>query len=348
MASPSKADTFYGVLVPMSTPVTLTATVSSLTIGTTTTLTAGGGDGTGGYRYNNNSNGFCSINGSGVVTASYPGTCAFTVTRLATGKYLDTTSNSVTLTALPEPDKSVISTPSPEPSPSQTARVIPSPTPTPTATRSASEMGSGSVSSPTEFTYRFKSITSVKARLNENGKGTDYKFSWVSDPNVSSYSVNLLSKNEKRSFTSIKNEISLDNLSFGAYTLNVQGINPAGKLSQLSSFTFTVAQPKSVKFLTSIAITSKSPSPALQKTLNYFLSRTSKGTPIKVSIEYRKLGNSTQAATVIKNFVTKYLKDTQPSSEVEVSLKSTNGDSELAVIRGDGNRLDQTLRVVRN
>lgn len=348
MAAPTKADTFYGVLVPMSTPVTLTATVSSLTIGTTTTLTAGGGDGTGGYRYNNNSNGFCSINGSGVVTASYPGTCAFTVTRLATGKYLDTTSNSVTLTALPEPDKSVISTPSPEPSPSLTPRVIPSPTPTPTATRSASEMGTGTVSAPSEFTYRFKAITSIKVRLNENGKGADYRFSWIADPNVSSYSINLISKNEKRNFSSTKNEISVDGLSVGSYTLNIQGINPGGKLSQLASFSFTVAQPKSVKFLTSISMTSKTPSPTLQKSLNYFLNRTSKGTPIKVSIEYRKIGNSTQAATVIKNFVTKYLKDTQPSSEVDVLLKAVNGNSELAVIRGEGNRLDQTLRVVRN
>ena len=348
MAGPTKADTFYGVLVPMSTPVTLSATVSSLTIGTTTTLTAGGGDGTGGYRFNNNSNGFCSINSSGVVTASFPGSCAFTVTRLATGKYLDTTSNSVTLTALPEPDKSVISTPSPEPTTSQSPRAVPSPTPTPTATRSASEMGSGTTSSPSEVVYRFKAITSIKARLNEAGKGVSYNFSWAPDPNVSSYSINFSSSNDKRSFTNTKNEISVDNLLTGAYTLTVQAINSVGKLSNIATFSFTITPPKSVKLLASTPIISKSVSQNLDKTLKYFLSRTSKGTSIRVSIEYKKSATNTQAANTVKNLVTKYLRDNQPSSDVEVLLKNVNQDAKLVVIRGLGNRLDQTLRVTRN
>lgn len=348
MAAPTKADTFYGVLVPMSTPVTLTATVSSLTIGTTTTLTAGGGDGTGGFRYNNNSNGFCSINNSGVVTASYPGSCAFTVTRLASGKYLDTTSSSVTLTALPEPDKSVISTPSPEPSPTQTPRVIPSPTPTPTATRSASEMGSGAIASSSAVVYRFKAITSVNARLNEMGKGNSYKFTWTPDPNISSYAINFLSKNDKRSFVNSTNEISVDSPMVGSYDMNIQGINSAGKLSQISSFSFAVNAPKSVKVLASTPISSRSLSPALQKSLNYFLSRTSKGMPLKFTIEYKKIGSNLQGATTMRNIVTKYLKDTQPSSDIEVLLKNTGTNSGLAVIRGEGKRLENVLRIEKN
>lgn len=345
--APSQADTFYGTLVPMSTPVTLSAADSSLLIGTTTQLTAGGGDGTGGYRYNNNSNGFCSVNSSGLVTANYPGNCSFTVTRLASGKYLDTTSSAVSITALPEPDKSVISTPSPEPTPSATPRVIVTATPTPTSSPAASQVAPRDNSPVIKADPKptLANISALTGTLSAAGKDFTYKFGWNIDANAKSYSINLTGTTLKKSFSSTVNSIDINSLEPGNYSMVIQAIDSSGKLSKPTTLTFSVPAPKAVQLTTTTSLSKPIIDAALAKNLDHFVSSTTIGMPVLLNIEYTKSKKNQIAVLKLKQLVEKYLKDKLVGSVVTVNLVTVSDSSDLATLKGKGSSISKTLLI---
>ena len=353
-ATQAEADTFYGVLVPMTTPVTLSASESSLTIGTTLALTYGGGDGTGGYRFNNNSNGFCSISTTGVVTANFPGTCSFTVTRLATGKYLDTTSSALTLTALPEPDKSVISTPSPDPTPTQTPRATPSPTSTATSTPQVSPSPAATrIRTTTETVVKqpvqppLKKISGLKASLASAGDTTTYKFTWGSDRAAISYSINMVTPEGKKNLSSATASVNLENLTPGTYSIEIQGIDATGKLSTPVLSKFTVPVPKVVKLTVSASLAKPSISSALSSSLDRFALQTTPGTAIAVAIEYSKSKANDANVKKLADLVKQYLAAKREGSKVSVTLTPVKESGSIAIIRGLGQRQSPTLLLRR-
>ena len=352
-ATQAEADTFYGVLVPMTTPVTLTSTEVSLTIGTTTTLSYGGGDGTGGYRFNNNSNGFCSITSTGVVTANFPGSCSFTVTRLASGKYLDTTSSALNLTALPEPDKSVISTPSPDPTPTVAPRVTPTPTTsaTPQSSPAASVPRERSSTSDTVIkaavTLPLKKVSGVKAALTPSLGGSTYKFTWAVNPAAVSYSINIITPEGKKTLTSKSPEINLENLIPGSYSIEIQAIDEKGKLSTPALSKFAVPAPKVVK-LTSVASLSKPVVTAsLAASLDRFSLQTTPGRSIKLVIEYSKSKSNDLNVKKLADAVTKYLAVKREGSPVAITFTPVKDGGAIAVIKGVGEKESSSLLLRR-
>ncbi len=350
--SPAKADTFYATLVPMTTAVTLTSSVTELTIGTKTTLTYGGGDGTGGYRFNNRASSFCSVDVNGVVSANYPGQCSFTVTRLASGKYIDTTSSAVSIMALPEPDKSIISTPEPDPTP--TPRATRSATPTPTA---------APISAPAPVVIRdvnepsttkvvtkplVKKVSGVKAELKEKSEGSGFKFSWKPDVQAISYSVTLTSATEKKNFESKVPSIDVTKLLPGTYTMEVQAIDSMGKLSTPTVSKFVVPQPTTVRLTAMVALAKPEINAGLTKTLNNFILQTTLGYPVELVVEYPKgVRNSASQAKIASELVTKYLKDKKPGTQVTVTMKALDGSWDFATIRGSGKKQRSTLLISR-
>jgi hypothetical protein len=350
LATQAKADTFYGVLVPMPTPVTLTSSETSLIIGTSTTLTYGGGDGTGGYRFNNSSNGFCSISSIGVVTANFPGACSFSVTRLASGKYLDTTSQVLNITSLPEPDKSVISTPSPDPTPTQ------SPRPTPTPTASAPQPSPAPVvvreqNSDTQIkapvVVPLKKVSSVKAGLVFTAGKPSYKFTWGANPSAISYSINIVTPDGKKSFTTKTTDLNLDNLISGSYSIEIQAIDATGKLSTPSRSSFKVPAPKPVKLITTTSLSKPVISAALAASLDKFALQTTPGTPFAVTIEYSKSTSNDRSVKIFTDLIKKYLAEKREGSEITVGLTPVKGNGSLAIIKGLGEKKSASLTLRR-
>ncbi len=348
--SPAKADTFYGTLVPMSTAVTLSSSVTELVIGTKTTLTYGGGDGTGGYRFNNAASTFCSVDINGVVSANYPGQCSFTVTRLASGKYIDTTSQSVSIMALPEPDKSFISTPEPDPTP--TPRASRSATPTPSANPTSSpapariEVGS---STPRKSDLPLvKKVTGVRAQLSESAAGSGFKFSWKNDSQAVSYSVTVVTEGRRINLESRDSSVNVPSLSPGSYTIEVRGIDSNGKISTPAVSKFVIPAPRAVTLTSVIGLTKPQITLSLKRSLDSFISQATLGYPVEVSIEYPKsVQKSLAQAKVVSALITKYLKDKKPGTVVTVSLKAQPGNVDFLTVRGKGQKQRPTLQISR-
>lgn len=350
----AQGDTFYGVLVPMPTPVTLSTSDASLTIGTTTTLTYGGGDGTGSYRFTNLSSDFCSISPSGVVTANFPGSCRFTVTRSATGNYLESTSSALNITALPEPDKSVISTPSPDPTP--TARATATPTATPqsspaaTATRvliSPRETAENDTSVKAPVIAPLKKVSGIKAVLAPAIGNSTYKFSWENNQAAVSYSINLVTPQEKKAFTSDTASINLDELKPGTYTLEIQAIDSKGKLSTPVLSKFLISTPKIVKLTAATSLEKPEINKDLAASLDGFSLRTTPGTAMKLSIEYSKSKRNDSNVKKLSSAVEKYLADRRNSSALKVVLIPVKNSGDIAIIRGLGEKKSATVLVRR-
>lgn len=352
----AKGDTFYGVLVPMPTPVTLSTSDSSLTIGTTTTLTFGGGDGTGSYRFTNLSNDFCSISPSGVVTAKFPGSCRFTVTRSATGNYFESTSSALNITALPEPDKSVISIPSPDPTLTPTARATATPTATPqsspaaTATRvliSPRETAENDTSVKPPVSTPLKKVSGIKAVLAPAIGISTYKFSWENNQAAVSYSINLVTPQGKKAFTSDTASINLDELKAGNYTLEIQAIDFKGKLSTPVVSKFSISAPKVVKLTAATSLEKPELNKELAASLDRFSLQTTPGTAMKLSIEYSKSKSNDSNVKKLSSAVEKYLADRRNSNTVKVVLIPVKNSGDIALIKGLGEKKSATVLVRR-
>lgn len=352
----AQGDTFYGVLVPMPTPVTLTSTEASLTIGTTTTLTSSGGDGTGSYRFNNLASSFCSISLSGVVSANFPGSCRFTVTRSATGNYLESTSTALNITALPEPDKSVISTPLPDPT--ATPRATATPTPTASPQSSPAAVVARVLISPRETTANdttvkvpasvpLKKVSGINAVLVPAIGVSTYKFSWASNQAAVSYSINLVTPEGKKAFTSDTASINLEKLDPGAYTLEIQAIDSKGKLSTPVLSKFSISVPKVVKLTAATSLVKPDINKELAASLDGFILRATPGTAMKLSIEYSKSKSNDSNVKKLLSAVEKYLADKRNNSPLKITLIPIKESSDIAVIRGLGEKKSATVLLRR-
>jgi len=352
----AKGDTYFGVLVPMSTPVTLSSNEVSLTIGTSTTLAYSGGDGTGDYRLNNLSNGFCSITVTGVVTANFPGNCSFSVTRLASGKYLDATSPTISITALPEPDKSVISTPSPDPtatpSPTPTATPTATPRPSPTAALTNSLkperekiINDSTIKTPANVTLR--KVTGVKAALAPSIGLSTYKFSWASNSAALSYSINLVTPQGKRAYTTETASINLEELNPGAYTLEIQAIDGKGKLSTPLLSKFSIPSPKVVKLAAATSLKNPAISKSLSVSLDRFILQTTPGTTMTLLIEYTKSKSNDVNAKKLSSIIEKYIKGKREGIPLKITFSLVEENGDVAAIKGLGEKRSPTLLIRR-
>jgi len=347
----AQGDTFYGVLVPMPTQVTLSSSEVSLTIGTTTALAYGGGDGTGAYRFNNLSSNFCSISPTGIVTANFSGNCRFTVTRSASGNYLESTSSALNITALPEPDKSVISTPSPDPT--ATPRATATPTPTASPQSSPAAVVTRVLISPPEAMEKapvnvpLKKVSGINAVLAPTIGVSTYKFSWASNQAAVSYSINLVTPAGKKAFTSDTASINLDELKPGTYTLEIQAIDSRGKLSTPVLSKFSISAPKIVKLTAATSLVKPVINKELAALLDGFSLRTTPGTAMKLSIEYSKSKSNDANAKKLLSAVEKYLADKRNGSPLKIILITVKESGDIAVIRGLGEKKSATVLLRR-
>lgn len=348
-----QADTFFGTLVPMTTPVVLTSPVTSLQIGLNTTLTASGGDGTGGYRFNNLSDGFCGITSLGVVNAIFPGRCSFTVTRVATGKYLDTTSNTVVITTVPEPDKSVISSPEPE--------ITPTPTPTPTtsATPTAIPRVSQNNSANTnnlDLDSNPKLMPSVTLRKPigfqikygvENSK-PGYILTWKTDSAAKAYSIYLNSDEEKFNLSVTSAAAFVPSVKKSTYKIEARSIDSKGQLSPIFTGSFSIPDPKPVYLRMIVDSKLISLSNSTKKSLENFAKSISISTPVKISVEYQRSDKNSRSETLATTKVmAKYLEDLIPGLRVTPNLILVSGKSSNIEIIGTGLRFSPRIFINR-
>lgn len=89
---------FFGVLAPQTSAVTISLSATSIRINQSATATAGGGSGDGVYTFATTTPAKCSINVSGAITPIATGTCTVTATRASSGTFLQRSSNPASLT----------------------------------------------------------------------------------------------------------------------------------------------------------------------------------------------------------------------------------------------------------
>jgi hypothetical protein len=269
---------------------------------------------------------------------------------LASGKYLDTTSQVLNITSLPEPDKSVISTPSPDPTPTQSPRPTPSPTtsapqasPAPVVVRN--QNSDTQIKAP--VVVPLKKVSSVKAGLVFTAGKPSYKFTWGANPSAISYSINIVTPDGKKSFTTKTTDLNLDNLVSGSYSIEIQAIDATGKLSTPSRSSFKVPAPKPVKLITTTSLSKPVISAALAASLDKFALQTTPGTPLAVTIEYSKSKSNDRNINILTDLVKKYLAGKREGSEITVGLSSVKGNGSLAIIKGLGEKKSASLTLRR-
>jgi hypothetical protein len=96
-AGVANAQSFFGVLAPQASEVTLVVSKSSITLLETAQATAGGGSGDGAYSFTSNTPSKCTISGTGVITPVATGGCSIFTTRGSSGTYLQRSSSVVTI-----------------------------------------------------------------------------------------------------------------------------------------------------------------------------------------------------------------------------------------------------------
>ena len=91
------AQSFFGVLSPQLSEVSLTVSKVSITTAEIAQATAAGGSGDGAFTFTSNTPSKCTVSGTGVITPVAVGSCSFFATRASSGIYLQRSSNVVTI-----------------------------------------------------------------------------------------------------------------------------------------------------------------------------------------------------------------------------------------------------------
>jgi len=93
----ANAQSFFGVLAPQASEVTLVVSKASITTLETAQATAGGGSGDGAYSFTSNTPSKCTISGTGLITPVAVGSCSIFTTRGSSGTYLQRSSSVVAI-----------------------------------------------------------------------------------------------------------------------------------------------------------------------------------------------------------------------------------------------------------
>ena len=93
----ANAQSFFGVLSPQLSEVSLTVSKVSITTAEIAQATAAGGSGDGAFTFTSNTPSKCTVSGTGVITPVAVGSCSFFATRASSGIYLQRSSNVVTI-----------------------------------------------------------------------------------------------------------------------------------------------------------------------------------------------------------------------------------------------------------
>ena len=96
-ATVAHAQSFFGVLSPQLSEVSLTVSKVSITTAEIAQATAAGGSGDGAFTFTSNTPNKCTVSGTGVITPVAVGSCSFFATRASSGIYLQRSSNVVTI-----------------------------------------------------------------------------------------------------------------------------------------------------------------------------------------------------------------------------------------------------------
>ena len=96
-ATVAHAQSFFGVLSPQLSEVSLTVSKVSITTAEIAQATAAGGSGDGAFTFTSNTPSKCTVSGTGVITPVAVGSCSFFATRASSGIYLQRSSNVVTI-----------------------------------------------------------------------------------------------------------------------------------------------------------------------------------------------------------------------------------------------------------
>ena len=91
------AQSFFGVLSPQLSEVSLIVSKVSITTAEIAQATAAGGSGDGAFTFTSNTPSKCTVSGTGVITPVAVGSCSFFATRASSGIYLQRSSNVVTI-----------------------------------------------------------------------------------------------------------------------------------------------------------------------------------------------------------------------------------------------------------
>ena len=95
--SVANAQSFFGVLSPQTSEVTLAVSKASITTAEISQATAAGGSGDGAFTFTSNTPSKCTVSGTGVITPVAVGSCSIYATRASSGIYLQRSSNVVTI-----------------------------------------------------------------------------------------------------------------------------------------------------------------------------------------------------------------------------------------------------------
>lgn len=93
----ANAQSFFGVLAPQSSEVTLGISKTSFTTLETAQAIAGGGSGDGTYSFTSTTPATCTVSGSGLISPVATGSCSIFATRASSGTFLQRSSNISTL-----------------------------------------------------------------------------------------------------------------------------------------------------------------------------------------------------------------------------------------------------------
>jgi len=97
LSTVANAQSFFGVLSPQISEVTLTVSKASITTAEIAQATAAGGSGDGAFTFTSNTPSKCTVSGTGVITPVAVGSCSIYATRGSSGIYLQRSSSVATI-----------------------------------------------------------------------------------------------------------------------------------------------------------------------------------------------------------------------------------------------------------
>jgi hypothetical protein len=192
-----------------------------------------------------------------------------------------------------------------------------------------------------------RKVTGVKAALAPSIGLSTYKFSWAPNSVALSYSINLVTPQGKKSFTTETTSINLEELSPGAYTLEIQAIDGNGKLSTPVLSKFSIPTPRIVKLTAATSLRNPVIDKSLSASLDRFIFQTTPGTAMKLLIEYSKSKSNDANVKKLSSMIEKYIAGKREGSPLKITLSPLEESRDVATIKGLGEKRSPTLLIRR-